>query len=300
MTALKEERIPHRKTSYIHPMLAREVREPFSDEHWLFEEKWDGYRAIAELKKDQVRLYSRNGRSFNETFPHIVNALRALRMDAVLDGEIVVLDDMGKSSLPLLERYDGRLPLRFQVFDLLYKDGHCLEEQPLLWRKQLLKTILPPGDLVRYNDHVRGNGIELFQLASADAREGIIGKLADSVYSEGRRSPDWLKIKTHRETEAIIVGVADGSLLLARYEDDRLCYAGRVDKGPDFPESALRPLVRKTSPVKGFVPENPVTWLRPTLVCTIRYTDLSAEGWFREPCFRGLRLDKNAREVRGN
>jgi bifunctional non-homologous end joining protein LigD len=295
--------MPGRKNAFIHPMLAREVSEPFSDEHWLYEVKWDGYRAIAELKGEAVRLYSRSGRSFNEDYPDIVAELRALRMDAVFDGEIVVLDRAGNSRLHLLEQYDGRWPLRFQVFDLLFKDGHCLEKQPLLWRKQLLKTILPPGNRVRYNDHVRGNGIGLFKEAMAGDREGIMGKRADSVYSEGKRSADWLKIKTHREAEAVIIGMADGTLLLGRYEEDRLCFAGQVEKGPDFPEDALRALVRKTPPIKGWaagqggVSGQAITWLKPSLVCTIRYSALTGEGVFRDALFRGWRQDKQAREA---
>jgi bifunctional non-homologous end joining protein LigD len=290
-------------------MLAKEVREPFSDEHWLYEVKWDGYRAIAELQKDNVRMYSRSGQSFNDDYPELIRALQDLQLNAVLDGEIIALDPEGKSNLRLLEQYRElpALTLRFQVFDLLYKDDHCLEDQPLLWRKQLLKAILRNGEHIRYSDHVRGNGIGFFRDALGSAQEGIMGKRADSVYSEGHRSPDWLKIKTHQDAEAIIVGyMADSAtLLLGRYQGAVLCNAGRVHKGLtprwiDTLETKIKPLVRKTSPIKGLSADGPVTWLKPTLVCTIRYTEISAEGAFKHPMFRGLRTDKSAREVREN
>lgn len=288
-------------------MLAKEVSEPFSDEHWLYEVKWDGYRAIAELQKDHVRVYSRSGQLFNDDYPELIKALQDLRLNAVLDGEIIALDAEGKSNLRLLEQYREQpgLTLRFQVFDLLYKDDHCLEDQPLLWRKQLLKAVLRNGEHIRYSDHVRGNGIAFFRDALGNAREGIMGKRADSVYSEGHRSPDWLKIKTHHDAEAIIVGYAPdtSTLYLARYEGSRLCSAGRVRKGLtprwiENLETRIKPLVRKTAPVKGLSTEGAVTWLRPSLVCTIRYTEIGADGAFKNPLFRGLRIDKTAKEVR--
>lgn len=287
--------------TYIQPMLAREVREPFSDEHWIYEVKWNGYRAIAELKGDDVRLYSRSGEIFNDAYPTLVEALKSLNLHGVLDGEIVAVDQTGRSDIRLLEQYDGgQSSLRFQVFDLLYKDGHCLEDQPLLWRKQLLKMILRTGDLVRYNDHVRGNGIAFFQEARDSAQEGIMGKRVDSIYVEGQRSSDWLKIKTYQEDEAIIIGYTLagktlGELILARYEGDNLRIAGRVHKGLnadwiELLERKMRPLVRKTSPLKGDdVPGGAVTWLRPVLVCAIRFTELNGEGVFRRAVFLGLR-----------
>jgi bifunctional non-homologous end joining protein LigD len=292
-------------------MLAREVREPFSDDHWLYEVKWDGCRAIAELKGDEVRLYSRNGLLLNPTYPGLVAALKSLNLDAVLDGEIVAMDRAGKSNLGLLEQYDGQpsITLCYQVFDLLYKDGHLLEDQPLLWRKQLLKGVLRLNEQVRYCDHVRSSGLALFQKAMLESMEGIMSKRLDSTYHEGMRSPDWLKIKTHRQDEAIIVGYippagrALGGLILARYEDGRLCGAGRIDNGigPEWAglmHKRMRGLTRKTSPLRPAPPvEAGITWLRPSLVCSVRYTELAADGSFRYPVFAGLRMDKDAKEV---
>jgi bifunctional non-homologous end joining protein LigD len=300
-----------RLTTFIHPMLAREVREPFSDEHWLYEVKWDGCRAIAELKGTEVRLYSRTGLLLNPTYPGLVAALRGLNLDAVLDGEIVAMDQAGKSNLHLLEQYEGQssITLCYQVFDLLYKDGHLLEDQPLLWRKQLLKGVLRPNEQIRYCDHVRSNGLALFQKALRGSMEGIMGKRLDSTYHEGQRSGDWLKIKTYRQDEAIIVGYipgadhALGALILARYEDGRLCAAGRVDKGisPEWAgvlHKRMQGLTRKTSPLRPAPrAEGVVTWLKPSLVCSIRYTELAGDGSFRDPVFGGLRMDKDAKEV---
>src|ERR1700744_5170467 len=197
-----------RSDTFIRPMLAKEVREPFTDDHWIYEVKWDGYRAIAELHGDQVRLYSRSGADFAPLYPNLVDALRGLNLDAVFDGEIIAVDADARSCLEFLEQYPHRpeLALRYQVFDLLHKDGHRLEDQPLLWRKQLLREILRPSEQVRYSEHVRGNGVAFFREAVASGLEGVMGKRLDSAYAEGQRSPDWLKIKTRQEDEAIIIG----------------------------------------------------------------------------------------------
>jgi bifunctional non-homologous end joining protein LigD len=165
---------------FIQPMLAKEAKVPFFDDHWLFETKWDGYRAIAELKGDNVLLYSASGAVFNDRYPHLVEALRGLNLQAVLDGQIETGDP---DTLP-----------RYHVFDILYKDQHRLEDQPLLWRKQLLKQVVRSGPYIRYSEHVRGEGIVLFQKTLQEHAKGIMGKKADSPYREGVRTSDWLKI----------------------------------------------------------------------------------------------------------
>jgi bifunctional non-homologous end joining protein LigD len=299
---------------YVRPMLATETKEAFSDDQWIYEIKWDGYRAIAELKGSTVRLYSRNGLSFNETYPQIAEALGKLKLNAVLDGEIVALDDKGRPHFQLLQQFkeNPQTVLQFQVFDLLYKDGHSLEEQPLLWRKQLLKNTLKAGGLIKYCDHIRGDGERFFREAVSLGQEGVMGKKADSVYQEGARTRDWLKIKNRKEEEAIILGYTEpagkrtyfGSLVLGRYKGNALEFAGQVGTG--FNEALLeqlykkmQPLIRKTPPLitRGLGLKGPVTWIRPTLVCSIRFTEKTSNGQFRHPVFVGLRIDKTPKEV---
>jgi bifunctional non-homologous end joining protein LigD len=189
----------NKRVRFIQPMLAREVFTPFSDDHWIYEVKWSGHRAIAELERDKVRLYSRRGLPFNLTYPAVAAALKDLNLNAILDGEIIALDERDRSSFHLLQQY-GKQPgirLQYQVFDLLYKDGQSLEREPLLWRKTLLRDILKTGEVIRYCDHIREKGVHLFQKGMAAHWDGIMGKKIDSPYREGLRSPDWVKIKMH-------------------------------------------------------------------------------------------------------
>jgi bifunctional non-homologous end joining protein LigD len=189
----------NKRVRFIHPMLAKEVFTPFSDDHWIYEVKWNGHRAIADLDREKVLLYSRKSQPFNLTFPTVVDALRGLNLNVVLDGEIVAIDERGRSSFHLLQQY-GQQPgirIQYQVFDLLYKDGQSLEKEPLLWRKTMLRDILKTGDVIRYSDHIREKGVHLFQKAMVAQWEGIMGKKIDSPYREGLRSADWVKIKMH-------------------------------------------------------------------------------------------------------
>lgn len=286
-----------RSDMFIRPMLAKEVHEPFSDEHWIYEVKWDGYRAIAELHGNQVRLYSRSGADFSPLFPGLVTALAQLNLDTVLDGEIIAVDADGRSCLEYLEQYPHRpgLAVRYQVFDLLYKDGHRLEDQPLLWRKQLLRDTLRASDLIRYSEHVRGDGLAFFREAMASGLEGVMGKRLDSAYAEGQRSPDWLKIKTRQEDDAIIVGYTPTALLLGRWVETTLCYAGMAEVSP--PAEALASASVEPPFSSGDFPFD-VHWISPTLVCVIRYTELDASGLFTGARYMGLRKDKNARDIR--
>jgi len=297
----------------IQPMLATPVKEPFDHPDWIFEVKWDGYRAIAEIRDDGVSLYSRNGISFDKKFFPITEALRKLRFDAVLDGEIVVVDDQGRPDFQMLQHYQdsGSGHLLYYVFDLLYFRGHDLTDLPLLRRKELLKKILPSNPRIRFSDHVWREGILFYSVAKEKGLEGIVAKHSQSVYEAGRRSRQWLKVKTQLTQEAVIAGFTEpgggrkyfGALVLGIYEGDELMYIGHVGGGfaandlRDIREK-LEPLIREKCPFAVKPGTNtPVTWVKPELVCEIALSGWTEDAVMRHPVFLRLRPDKAAREA---
>ena len=298
----------------VKPMLATLAQKPFSRPGWLFEVKWDGYRAIAEVENGRVRLYSRNLLSLEDRFRPVVEALRELGHDAVLDGEVAVVDETGKPNFQWLQNYPGLVQgqLLYYVFDLLYLDGHDLRKLPLVRRKDLLKGISPPSPAVQVSDHVEEKGIPLFKAVSERGLEGVVAKDGESPYLEGRRSTYWFKVKTQHRQEAVIGGfiqprgrrLAFRSLLLGVYEKKDLIFIGQVGTG--FSERALAeirsrldPLIQKACPFKTRPKTSaPVFWVKPKLVCEVKFQNWTAEGLLRQPVFLGLREDKKALEVR--
>jgi bifunctional non-homologous end joining protein LigD len=297
----------------VRPMLAESVKEPFDHPEWVFEVKWDGYRAIAEVREGNVALYSRHGISFNKKFPPVVEALRRFGFDAVLDGEVVVVDDQGRPDFQLLQHYQaaGNGHLLYCVFDLLYFRGHDLTGLPLVRRKELLKRILPSGPRVRYSDHVVKEGVLFYNVSREKGLEGIIAKHSQSTYEAGRRSRQWLKVKTRLTQEGVIAGFTEpggdrkhfGALVLGVYEEDALVPIGSVGSGfteKDLEEirGKLDPLVQKESPFAAAPATNgPVAWLRPELVCEVSLSEWTEDGVMRHPVFVRMRDDKSAREV---
>ncbi len=315
--ALKEEDLkdaPVRPMPHnIKPMLATLVKKPFDNPDWIFEMKWDGYRAIAEIRDGDVSFYSRNQISLNRKFPTITDSLRKLKFDAVLDGEIVVVDDRGHPDFQMLQNYQKSKSghLLYYVFDLLHFKGHDLTTLPLLRRKELLKKILPSLPKIKYSDHVSKEGILFFNVIKEKGLEGIIAKHSQSAYQMGRRSRQWLKVKTQLAQECVIAGFTEpgggrkhfGSLVLGVYEGDELIYIGH--SGGGFGEKSLKliydkmqPLVRKECPFK-IMPETdaPVTWVKPGMVCEVTFAGWTEDGIMRQPIFLRLREDKADREV---
>lgn len=300
-------------TKFHRPMLATLTDDPFDNADWIFEIKWDGYRAIAEVKKSDVALYSRNGLSFLSLYPAIAEALKKIRHDVVLDGEIVVFNESNKPDFQKLQQY-GEIrkgTLVYYVFDCLMIDGKPITSQPLLERKRLLKQLLPESPMIRFAEHVAEEGINFFNAAREMDLEGIIAKRALSQYYPGKRSTDWLKIKNHNIQEAIIAGYTEprgsrtnfGALILAIHEKGKLKYIGHTGTG--FNQKTLtdlykklQPLKKSTSPFDVKVPVNtPVTWVDPKLVCNIKFTEITQGGILRHPVFMGLRIDKSAAEA---
>lgn len=297
----------------VKPMLATVAEEPFDHPDWMFEVKWDGYRAIAEVRDNSVSLYSRNGISFNKKFSPVVESLRKFGFDAVLDGEIVVVDDQGRSDFQMLQHYQdaGNGHLLYYVFDLLYFRGHDLSGLPLLRRKELLKKILPSIPKIRFSDHVWNEGLLFYRVAKEKGLEGIIAKYSQSTYEAGRRSRQWLKVKTRQTQEGVIAGFTEpggsrkyfGALVLGVFEGDELKYIGH--SGGGFTEKQLKdirekldPLVQKECPFPVEPETNaPVTWVKPELVCELGISGWTEDGVMRQPVFLRLRDDKAAREV---
>lgn len=297
---------------FIVPMLAKLHDKAFDDDKWIYEIKWDGYRAIAEINKKGKRFYSRNGLSFESKYPQIFEALSSIKKDVVLDGEIVAFNEHGMPSFQLLQQYgETAVPLVYYVFDCLYLNGKSLEDKPLLERKEILKSLLPELDLIKYCDHVTGTGIAFFEAAKKQQLEGIIAKKANSHYFEGTRTTDWLKIKNVLTEEAIIAGYTEprggrkyfGALILAQYNKDKLVYIGHTGTGFNFQSlkevySKLQALETDQSPFKEKVKVNsPVHWVKPELVCNLKYSEITSDGIRRHPVFMGLRIDKKANEV---
>lgn len=298
---------------FIKPMLASIHEEPFDGADWIFEIKWDGYRAVAETSNGEVKLYSRNGLSFLRLYPAVVNELSKIRETAVFDGEIVVLNENNKPDFQKLQQYDHnpKLPILYYVFDCLSYRGHSITHLPLIERKEIARKALGKSKIVRYSDHVTECGIEFFSKVVGMDLEGMIAKRASSLYHPGKRSREWLKIKNHNTQEAVIAGWTAprgsreyfGALILGIYENKKLKYIGHTGTG--FTSAILRdvyatlkPLARDTSPFSEKVSVNsPVTWVEPRVVCNIKYTEMTNEGILRHPVFLGLRIDKPAKEV---
>jgi bifunctional non-homologous end joining protein LigD len=294
-------------------MLAKETDISFDDKDWLFEIKWDGYRAIAEITQGKVELYSRNGNSFNSSYPVVLHALEKMKDDLVLDGEIVVLNEDGKSDFQKLQHYEDntQYPICYYVFDVLSANGHSTVDLPLIERKKLLKRIIPKDPVIKYSDHIQEHGKTFFEAAGKKDMEGIMAKKASSLYYPGVRTNEWLKIKHHKSAEVIIAGFTKpagarkyfGALVLGIRSGDQLVYAGHTGSG--FSESGLKemygklkPLIKKESPFKQSVKTNaPVTWVKPVLVCEVKFTEWTTDNKMRHPIFLRLRTDKKINEI---
>jgi bifunctional non-homologous end joining protein LigD len=297
----------------ITPMFASVAREPFDHPDWIYEVKWDGYRAVAEIRDDTVSLYSRNGVSFNKRFAPVAEALRRYGSDAVLDGEIVVVDEQGRPDFQLLQHYQGAGSghLLYYVFDLLYFRGHDLTGLPLVRRKELLKRTLPTIPGVRLSDHFVNDGIAFYKVATEKGLEGIIAKHSQSTYEAGSRTRQWLKMKTRRTQEGVIAGFTEpggsrkhfGGLVLGAYDGETLISIGSVGSGFTAKDlqtirGQLNPLVQRECPFSVKPETNaPVTWVRPELVCEVSLAGWTEDGSMRQPVFLRMREDKASRDV---
>jgi bifunctional non-homologous end joining protein LigD len=300
-------------SKYIAPMLAKESDQPFSDPEWIYEMKWDGYRAIAEVNKSKVSLYSRNGNTFDSSYPVVVDALKEMGINAVLDGEIIVVDENGKSDFQRLQYYgtDNQHPMEYRVFDVLFINGKDVTQLPLLERKEKLRKLLKQNEVVKYSDHISEKGEAFFKAAQEQNLEGIMAKKADSQYHIGKRSSEWLKIKNVQTEDVLIAGFTEptgsrqhfGALILALRDGDKLKYIGHTGTGFDTKGlndlyKKMLPLVTTKSPFEEKIKTNmPATWIKPVLVAEVKFTERTREGSLRHPVFLRLRDDKKAKEA---
>ena len=301
----------------IDPMKAEIAAAPPVGDEWLFEVKWDGVRALCFLNEGQLRIFSRSGNRCDQQYPELSVLPRYVQAsDAILDGEIAGLDAQGRPSFSLIQpriavsdpnaiaHLARKAPVTLFLFDLLYLDGHDLRAVPLIERKRLLHEIVKPADHIRFSDHFAGVGPQMLEAARQSGLEGILAKRADSPY-ESRRSRNWLKIKVTNQQEFVICGFTHGersyfsSLVLGLYDDGQLVHAGQVGTG--FNDRSLPEIFAQMEP--RIVPESPfaqklkrplraITWVKPELVCEVKYLEFTPEGLLRAPVFLGLRNDK--------
>jgi len=312
--------------SNIKPMLATLVDKPFDEEGWLYEIKWDGYRAIGYSNKGDVQLCSRNNKSFNEKFYPVHDALKRWGINAVVDGEVIVINEKGVADFAALQTWrseaDGELV--YYLFDILWLDGFDVMNLPLKERREILRSAVERSKIkgtIKLSENFEVPGNEFFSLAEKLNLEGIIAKKANSIYIPDTRSKDWLKIKTEKRQEAIVGGYTKNentsrkfsALLMGLYEDGKFNFIGPVGTG--FTDKLQTEILQKLEPLKtdvcpfSEVPEynkpsrfrpNPpkaeVIWVKPELVAEISYRSVT-HGAIRHPSFKGLREDKNANEV---
>ncbi|GGF05248.1 DNA ligase D [Flavobacterium limi] len=311
----KKKNNPVEKASFVKPMLANIKEKPFDDPEWVFEKKYDGYRTIAVINPPEVELFSRNELSFNRNFKSVADDLKKIDHTAILDGEVVVEDESGKANFQLLQNYlkTGVGTLKYYVFDLLNLDGNSITELSLLERKELLKILFNKYDFtnVFYSDHIVEKGLELFDLAIKNKEEGIVAKRTDSTYAVNRRSNDWLKIKADNQEEAIVIGITEpknsrkyfGAILLGQYYGKKLQFIGKCGTG--FTEETLKELYTKLK--SYFISNSPLSektglrdtiqWVKPKLVCQVKFSEWTQDKHLRHPVYLGLRIDKKATEV---
>jgi bifunctional non-homologous end joining protein LigD len=300
------------------PQKALLADRPPSGNRWIHEIKLDGFRMGLFIDGHKVRIISRRGTTYTEDFPEIVAAARKLKThNAVLDGEIVVLDKAGVSRFQLLQQLgDSRKGLTYFAFDLLAIDGENITRQPLEQRKEALRKLLGRGaGIIRYTPHFDREGSEVFASACSLGAEGIISKLRDAPYRIGARSSDWQKIKCVKRQEFVVGGFTDpsgsrvgvGSILIGYYERDALRFAGKVGTGTGWSNAFSLELRRQLErseidrtpfdpPPPGWLRKN-AHWVKPKRIVEVEFSEWTADGRVRHPSLKGFRTDKAPREV---
>jgi DNA ligase D-like protein (predicted ligase) len=310
-----------RQPSWVQPMLATLSKERFYGEGWIYERKLDGERCLVFKKGESLRMYSRNHKLINQSYPELVLALEKEPVpEFIIDGEIVAFRSE-QTSFELLQNrmhvleprgvLQERVPVFYYAFDILHLNGYDTMRLPLLHRKNLLKKALDYRDPLRYLEHREEASEKYYNEACGKGWEGLIAKRADAPY-QGGRSTDWLKFKCINEQEFVVGGYTDprrsrigfGALLVGYYDDGGLRYAGKIGTG--FSDQTLKDLSQvfselesKKSPFADFNPGRAeLHWVEPRLVAQVAFTEWTSDGKLRHPSYLGLRRDKDPREVR--
>lgn len=306
------------------PMLATLVDKPFDEAGWIYEIKWDGYRAVSFMNKNTIELKSRNDKSFNEKFYPVYNALKTWGINAIVDGEVVVVNEQGAANFGALQNWrseaDGHL--LYYVFDVIWLDGEDLTQLPLSERRNMLQALIPDDSLIRLSNTFDTSATEFLAAAKQMGLEGIMAKRQDSLYTKGNRTSDWVKIKANKRQEVVIGGYTKNagsvkpfsSLLVGVFHKDKFIYTGKIGTGfsvktqkemlaqfqpfiiasPAFSEV---PDVNKPSRFRHDPPNATATWLQPKLICEVSYAELTNDKVMRHPSFEGMREDKQAGDV---
>ncbi|MCW2259139.1 MULTISPECIES: DNA ligase D [Sphingobacterium] len=310
---------------HVEPMLATLTDQPFDDDEWLYEVKWDGYRAVSFLNGNKTtEIKSRNDKSFNEKFYPIYEELKAMKLEAILDGEIVVVGENGHANFGALQNWRSEADgdLLYYVFDILWYKGKDLTKLTLTDRKAILHEILSTSETIKLSTPFYTSGIKFLETAREMGLEGIMAKRKDSAYHVHARTKDWLKIKANKRQEVVIGGFTknDGSskvfssILVGVYEGKKLVYTGKVGTGfsdklqkemlekfnqvtADKSPFSTEPDVNKASRFRPDPPHANVTWLKPKLICEVSFTEMTTDGVMRHPSFIGLREDKDPKSI---
>jgi bifunctional non-homologous end joining protein LigD len=306
------------------PMLATLVDKPFEEEGWIYEIKWDGYRAVAYMNKGKTVLKSRNNISFEEKFSHVYDALQQWNVNAIVDGEIVVLNNKGIPDFEALQSWskDGKGTLAYYLFDILWFEGKDLTGLPLSERRAILKSIMPDDNIIQFSDDFKTSAKELLQQVKQKGLEGIMAKKADSLYKTDYRSKEWLKIKDNNRQEMVIGGFTKNvdtskpfsALLMGVFQNGKFIYTGKVGTG--FSIKMQEELLEKMEAIAtdkspfeertkthgyNFYTKPHIattTWVKPQLIAEVAFTEMTKDNVMRHPAFMGLREDKKAKEVK--
>jgi bifunctional non-homologous end joining protein LigD len=292
------------------PMNCTLIKQPFNDPAWIYEVKLDGYRIVAIKSGDEVKLHSRSALNYTKYYPTVVEALKEMSNDLVLDGEIVVLDDKGRPSFDLLQKYQQDMPIVYYCFDLLWMDGFDITGLKLTERKSLLKQVIAESEIVKYSDDFE-DGLLLYEQIAAMELEGIVAKRKDSIYQQGKRVKDWLKLPTDIKQEFVIGGWTESengrpfrSIVFGAYENGDLKFVGHSGSG--FKDEVMKEVMNRLKPLE--TEEKPFTddvdytttphWVKPQLVGNFRFSTWTAGGKIRKPAiFLAFRDDKDPKQV---
>jgi bifunctional non-homologous end joining protein LigD len=317
-------RLPKAKPRFIEPMKALLVKELPRGPEWIYEIKFDGVRALAIGDNGTMSLRSRADKDLAAKYTPVVKALEPLQpADVVLDGEVVAVDARGRSAFQLLQSYQtaaGRKPpIFYYVFDILNLDGRDLTGLPLWQRKRIARDVVKAlGPVVRFSDSIKAESVRVMKEMQRRGLEGLMAKQIDSEYQPGQRTGAWVKFKWTREQEFVIGGYTEpqgarayfGAILVGYYQGSKLLYAGKVGTG--FDQKTLTSLYEEFQKLRqdkcpfANLPEpegltaaqmRRCTWLKPELVCQVRFSEWTRDGHLRQPAYLGLREDKVAREV---